>query len=108
MRPVRIVIAALSTVLLLGASAATAADETGEKGWTWEGSRAEEITAVGLDALLVRPLATFRVGVGALFLVPASILSAPGGRDAVTVAYEVFVRDPAEYAFARKLGQFEE
>jgi len=108
--PHRILIASISCGLwLLGSSLASAQGSDAESdGWKWEGSRADEIVGVGFDALIIRPLATIRVGVGAAFLLPAALLSAPGGgRDAVEEAYQFFVGDPAEYAFARDLGTFE-
>lgn len=96
-----------SAFLLLASSTANAQEGAENEAWKWEGSRADEITGVGLDALLVRPLAAARVVVGAAFLVPAAILSSPGGRDAIEGAYEIFLREPAEYAFGRKLGDFD-
>jgi len=105
----RILIVPLALGLLLGSTLASAetSDAKSER-WKWEGSRAEEIVSVGFDAFLIRPLATIRVAAGAAFLIPAALFSAPGGgRDSVSEAYQFFVGDPAEYAFARKLGDFE-
>ena len=108
--PGRILIASISIgLLLLGSSLASAqGSDAKSEGWKWEGSRADQIVGVGFDVLIIRPLATLRVGAGAAFLLPAALFSAPGGgRDAVTEAYEFFVGDPAEYAFGRELGDFE-
>jgi hypothetical protein len=72
----------------------------------FEGSAAEDMIAKGLDAVLIRPLATARVIVGAAFLVPASLFAAPGGLDSIKSAYEVLVDEPVEFAFKRELGDF--
>jgi hypothetical protein len=72
----------------------------------WEGSKAEDATAKGVDALFVRPLAAIRVAVGAVFMVPASLFAAPGGRETLDAAYEVLLEQPIEYAFRRELGDF--
>ena len=106
----RILIAPISLGLLLLGSSLASAQGSGanSEGWKWEGSRADEIVGVGFDALIIRPLASIRVGVGAAFLLPATLFSAPGGgRDAVEEAYQFFVGDPAEYAFGRELGDFD-
>jgi hypothetical protein len=72
----------------------------------WEGSTAEDVTAKTLDAVIVRPLATVRVIVGAVFLIPASLLASPSGKEGISAAYDVLVVAPKEYAFDRKLGEF--
>jgi hypothetical protein len=72
----------------------------------WEGSKAEDITAKVLDAVIVRPLAVARVAVGAAFMIPSAVFAWPGGREGIDTAYEVLIAGPAEYAFDRKLGEF--
>lgn len=87
----------LMTLLLLAAPAGA---------FEWEGSAAEENSAKAADALLVRPFAALRVVLGAVLMVPASIFSAPGGRENFDTAYEVLLELPIEYAFRRELGDF--
>ena len=66
----------------------------------------EDVIAKGLDAMLIRPLGAVRVAIGAMFLVPASLFSAPGGLDSIRGAYEVLLEEPMEFAFKRELGDF--
>lgn len=68
------------------------------------GSKAENIAVKVIDAVVIRPIATVRVIIGAALLIPASLFSSPGGKESVSTAYDVLVAAPAEYAFDRKLG----
>jgi hypothetical protein len=86
-----------AVVLLLSASPSTAA---------WEGSRGEDALAKGVDALIVRPLASARVVIGALMFLPAALLSSPSGREGFDAAYDTLIEEPVEYAFRRELGDF--
>jgi hypothetical protein len=63
-------------------------------------------TDIGIDLMVVRPLAlvTFVSGV-ALFL-PAALLTAPNGWDSIKEAYGRFVTEPGEYFYSRPLGEF--
>jgi len=72
----------------------------------WEGSAAEDAVAKGVDALIVRPLASARVVVGALLLIPAVILASPSGKEGIDIAYDTLLAEPMEYAFDRELGDF--
>ena len=72
----------------------------------WEGSKAEEITAKGVDALIVRPLASMRVIIGGALYIPAIILASPSGKEGRDGAYDTLLAEPMEYAFDRKLGDF--
>jgi hypothetical protein len=76
-----------------------------EEPWKWEGSKAEDVTAKGLDAVVIRPLAVARVALGAVLMIPASLFSAPSGREGFDSSYEVLLEVPMEYAFDRPLGQ---
>jgi hypothetical protein len=58
------------------------------------------------DVVVVRPLAATAVPIGAAFFVPAALLSAPGGRDSVEQAFNLFVGGPVRYVFTRPLGEF--
>ncbi|MBW2424099.1 MAG: hypothetical protein JRG86_07615 [Deltaproteobacteria bacterium] len=99
----RIAFAALTALLLLTApTSAWAQDDR----WRWEGSQAEEITAKSVDALIIRPLATIRVAVGAALMLPACLLASPSGREGIDGAYEVLLEEPLEYAFTREMGEF--
>lgn len=73
----------------------------------WEGSPAEDVVAKGVDAVIVRPLASVRVVVGTLLAGPAILLSSPSGREGIDLAYDTLIAEPAEYAFVRKLGDFQ-
>jgi hypothetical protein len=97
MRPNRILAGLAACLILMSATPSLAA---------WEGSQAERIVASGLDAVLVRPLAAIRVVMGAMFFLPASLLAAPSGREGFSGAYEIFLQEPANYAFTRELGEF--
>ncbi len=72
----------------------------------WQTSRGADIAASTLDLAIVRPLATAKVVVGALFFVPAALFSAPMGREGYEGAYESLIAIPAEFAFDRKIGEF--
>jgi hypothetical protein len=75
------------------------------EGWQWEGSAAEDATAKGLDALVIRPLAVARVAIGAALMIPTALFAWPGGREALDAGYEVLIDGPMEYAFERELGE---
>ena len=62
--------------------------------------------AVAFDAVLLRPLGLVAAIVGAGFFVPAAVLTAPGGRDSIQEAWELFVLVPGKYVFERPLGDF--
>jgi hypothetical protein len=63
-------------------------------------------TDVGVDLILVRPLAAVTLAAGAALFVPAAIMTAPNGRDSIRDAYQRFVGEPGEYFLARPLGEF--
>ena len=86
-----------AATLLLSASPSTAA---------WEGSRGEDALAKGVDALIVRPLASARVVIGAIMFLPAALLSSPSGKEGFDIAYDTLIAEPVEYAFRRELGDF--
>lgn len=72
----------------------------------WNGAAVEEVAAKVVDAVIVRPLAALRVGVGAVFFVPGSLLASPSGKEGINTAYDVLIAAPMEYAFDRELGDF--
>lgn len=80
------------------------APPAGAEEWRWEGSRAEEVTAKGFDAVVIRPLAMARVLLGLAMMVPASLFLWPQGREGYEGAYDVLVDAPMEYAVHRDLG----
>ena len=61
---------------------------------------------VGVDAVIVRPLAVTTLIIGAVFLVPALIISAPDGEESREEAIERFITISYEDAFERELGDF--
>ena len=91
-------LAGLAACLILMSAAPSMAE--------FEGSTAERIIAKSVDAVLVRPLAAIRVVMGAMFFLPASLLSSPSGREGFDGAYDIFLAEPIEYAFRRELGEF--
>lgn len=105
--------ATLALALALSAGLGVAGPAVAEDGGMWEAP--QRAAATTLDLLIVRPLAAARTGIGALLLVPATILASPGcavnlvtGADCrpiFEVPYEVLVQEPAEYAFGRELGE---
>ncbi|MGH7337921.1 MAG: hypothetical protein ACREI7_10100, partial [Myxococcota bacterium] len=61
---------------------------------------------VGVDLLLIRPLAAVTLAAGAALFVPAVIMTAPNGWDSMKDAYQRFVAEPGEYVITRPLGEF--
>jgi hypothetical protein len=66
----------------------------------------EHNTDIGVDLLIVRPLAFVTLAAGAALLVPAAFMTAPNGWDSVKEAYQRFVGEPGEYFYSRPLGEF--
>ncbi len=62
--------------------------------------------AQAFDAVVLRPIGLAAVIIGSALFVPAAIVTAPGGRDAVQEAWEVFVQAPGKFVFSRGLGEF--
>ena len=104
MRPTRtrqfslLPVCALAWALLLAGPGIAMAD--------WETSRGADIAASTLDLAIVRPLATAKVIVGAVFFLPAALFSAPMGREGFDGAYDTLIAVPVEFAFDRKIGEF--
>jgi hypothetical protein len=69
---------------------------------TSRSEQALEYTAIGLDALVVRPLSFAAVAVGAPFFLVAAPFAALGGHLGAT--YDVFLQVPIDYAWWRPLG----
>lgn len=61
---------------------------------------------IGMDVLIVRPLALSTLVVGAVMLVPALLISAPNVMATMDEALENFIEIPYEDAFERELGEF--
>jgi len=72
----------------------------------WEGSKAEKFFASALDLTFVRPLAAVRVLTGVIITLPALVMSAPDDKNGFEGTIDVFVTQPYEYAFERKIGDF--
>lgn len=96
----------LRTPLALTAASFMLATAAPVQAYEFEGSALENGIANTLDITIVRPLASLRVLIGGVLLIPAAIMSSPGGNDSVNEAYDLLVREPMEYAFDRKLGDF--
>jgi hypothetical protein len=64
------------------------------------------LPAQALDAVIVRPVGLVAAAVGAVLFVPAAIISAPGGLDAIQHALDIFVLAPGKFVFQRPLGDF--
>ncbi len=56
--------------------------------------------------VILRPLGLVAAAVGAVLFVPAAILTAPGGRDSIEEAWDLFVLVPGKFVFERPLGEF--
>lgn len=97
--------AVLAALLLLAAAGPSSALDLDAFDVDWEGSRAQQVTSTALDLMIVRPLATCRVIVGAGLFLPAALLSLPMGREGYDGAYDTFIAEPTEYAFERKMGE---
>ena len=82
--------------LLLVAGSARA--ESGEEPAWW--------VAAAFDVVVLRPLSAVATVVGTAFFVPAAAVTSPGGRSAITEAWDVFVVGPAALAFERPIGDF--
>jgi hypothetical protein len=74
--------------------------------WSDPGSAAPSGFAVGFDAVLLRPIGFVATVIGTGLFLPAALVSAPGGRDSVQEAWELFVLVPGKYVFERPLGDF--
>jgi len=57
------------------------------------------------DAAVLRPLGAAAVLAGAVLLVPAALVTAPGGMESVDNAYDVFLRMPLENLIDTPLGE---
>lgn len=93
-------LAAFALVALLALPGAVHAEK---RRWYDRPLRALDVT---VDVAVVRPLAALTLGLGAVLFVPAALLSAPGGRDAIQEAWERFVQHPGEQVWERPLGEF--
>jgi hypothetical protein len=63
-------------------------------------------TDVGIDLIVIRPLAAVTLVAGAVLFVPAAAITSPNGWDSIKEAYQRFVGEPAEYFASRPLGEF--
>ena len=87
------------------ASEPAPADDSGVD-WPEVGRRVGYGAAVGLDAVIVRPLYVCATIIGAALFVPVFIMSAAGGSEARDETYDLFIRIPSEGIYSRPLGQF--
>jgi len=101
----------LVTIVLMAAAPAYAQDaqdvEDSQEAQQVEG--AGEPTDWGgsiFDVIVLRPCQAVAVVIGAWLFVPAALISSPGGRPALSDAWDVFVAEPADTAFYRPLGDF--
>lgn len=69
-------------------------------------TRSSEGLAIGFDVLVLRPLGAVATAVGAVLFVPAALLAAPNGSEALQEARETFITVPAESVYKRRLGEF--
>jgi hypothetical protein len=106
------IVAALSIALLIAPT----------QGWAADDEKADEPppppiqrhwydpvlhqTDIGVDLMLIRPLAGITLVAGALLFVPAALITAPNGTDSIRDAYDRFLREPGEYFYSRPLGEF--
>jgi hypothetical protein len=100
-RPGTNVLAALLMAWLLLPAHALA-----QPGAASDASPAPNYAASAFDVVILRPVGLAVAAMGFAFFVPAAIVAAPGGKDAVQHAWERFVLAPGEYVFTRPLGKF--
>jgi hypothetical protein len=74
-----------------------AAEEEAGLGWGDAG-------AVALDAVVLRPLGAIASGTGFIFFLISVPFVAPSSQ--IGTSWDVFVRGPVDYTFARPLGDF--
>lgn len=101
LRPGRIAAAFVSSLILFNATPSISFPD-----FTWENSPAERVVTKGFDLVVVRPVSCVRFVVGTVMVIPAALLAAPNGREGLSEAVDVFVVQPANYAFRRELGEF--
>ncbi|MDJ0851823.1 MAG: hypothetical protein QNK04_25880 [Myxococcota bacterium] len=65
-----------------------------------------ERAAQAFDAVILRPVGMGGLAIGGALFVPVAIVTAPGGRDPVEEALELFVLVPGRFVFERPLGDF--
>ncbi|MFQ5416791.1 MAG: hypothetical protein ACE5FL_07050 [Myxococcota bacterium] len=100
-------IAALLLPTLAQAKEKTLPEPVVERSWMLQVVDGTVIGLVGaFDLLLLRPAGLVALGLGTAAVVPAFVLSAPGGRDHMKTALEVFVLEPGKYVFVRPVGDF--
>ena len=73
------------------------------QGWQQTSAR---IGAVTFDILVLRPVAAASMLIGLGAMVPATVLTAPGGLVAIEEAWDVFVANSAKDLATRPLGDF--
>jgi hypothetical protein len=61
---------------------------------------------MALDAVVLRPLGFAGLAIGAALFPAAAIVAAPGGKDSLKTALDLFVIVPAKDVFLRPLGEF--
>ena len=96
-----IVTAFVSSLILFGATPSVAAFD-----FSWEDSATERIVTQGVDVVIVRPISLVRAAAGMVLAIPALLFAAPGGRESIDEVLQVFVIEPVDYVFRRRLGEF--
>ena len=93
--------AAIALMVLLTMSSGARAQASMDR----EGGSSASVGAKIFDVTLLRTSGALTVVVGAVYLIPASIMTLPSGRSAVREAYDLFVGDAVQYTFRRDLGE---
>jgi hypothetical protein len=70
----------------------------------------EEIGAIPVDLILLRPLGAIRLIVGSVYYLPAALVTSPsaaydGDTAEIDALTETFVNEPFDYLFLRPLGK---
>ena len=91
----------VSSMILLAATPSMAAFE-----FSWEDSAAERIATQGVDVVIVRPISLVRAAMGMVLVIPAALLAAPGGQESIDEVLQVFIVEPVNYVFRRRIGEF--
>ena len=103
--PGTLAVAVLSACLLHPA-AVWAADETPSTPVRSADDTTSGAASKTFDALILRPTSLVVLIIGVGLFVPATIVSAPGGKTPFLEAWDRFVVQPASYMVTRPLGDF--
>jgi len=62
--------------------------------------------SLSFDVAVMRPIAAVTLAVGSGLFVPAAVMTAPGGRETLEEAFELFILVPGKNLWEKPLGEF--